>query len=70
MNVEMFTKRKKIFFSLILLTIILGCISVNFDEEFIGGIFSELFWLVLGVILTTFVLESVLEWGASHLCSK
>jgi hypothetical protein len=57
--------KKGLFILLVLLAVGLAAIAWRTDLEFKGTIWTELFWMITGVIGTTLLLESVLERDAA-----
>ncbi len=53
--------RWQVFTLLVATAAVCAILAFRADNKVFDGIFSELFWLLLGVLLTTFALESLLS---------
>lgn len=53
--------RRFIFLTLAMLAIAFGALSVLNKPDFFNDVFPQLFWLTIGTIATTFVLETLLQ---------
>ena len=55
--------KSQIFVLLALIAAILGVLAAKHDPTFRGTVWSQVFWLTVGTLATTFLLNAILEKG-------